>query len=250
MRQAGFFSSVLLLLVGAVSAFASDDVTQTDDVIHLAAPSISNLVEEDGTGYYQKILSRALERSGLHVKETFYPYKRALALFEQGRVDCIYSFTKVLFEKNGRDSVVASYPLGAFTYYLFARKSESVPAINELSGKIIGGVLGHDAYLSSALGDDVELRLVNGDNINLRLLELGRIDYMAAALPDMNPYLDTITYDPGQPLLSSFDRITCHRSVKNTAFIEKLSSVLSAMKESGEYRAINPELFLDFVEPL
>lgn len=217
--------------------------------IRLGAPYITSLIEEDGQGYYQRILKQALRGLPIQVYERFYPYKRALLLFERKEMDCIYSFTSVFQDKLGEDKIVYSYPLGAFAYYIFSPKGKpAVSSSQEIVGKRVGAVLGHDSYYMDKLNKDIRLSMVDEDKKNLRLLELKRIDYMIGALPDLTPHLDQLSYNPDKPLVQSFDRITCHANESNKRFLKALSQKLKPMNEQGKYEELGGYLYLKFTD--
>jgi len=231
---------VAILYILLIPCLARSDIL-------LAAPHITSLVEENGNGYYQRIMQQALGLVSHHVIEQTYPYKRALILFESKRVDCVYSFTSIAQEKFGTSAIAYSYPLGKFAYYMFSPK-DTPPVINssQLLGKRVGGAIGHDVYYRDTLTEGIELNLVDEDHRNVRLLELGRIDFMIGALPDLTPYLPRLSYSSAHPLVENFDRITCHRVAKTEAFLTELSKVLEALNHNGTYRRLAPDLYLPF----
>ncbi|MCK7547854.1 substrate-binding periplasmic protein [Marinobacter koreensis] len=216
--------------------------------VRVATPDISNLLTEQQDGVYQRLMDRAINGTSWQVTEHFYPYKRALMVFQQGQADCIYSFTDVLEKKLGQDAVVASYPLGKFVYYLFSTKGEPPPtSLDELQGREIGAVIGHEIYLDPILsGRNLKVFWSRSDAINLAMLEHGRFDTMIAALPDIRPLLGELSYAPEHPLLESFDRLTCHNTQRNRAFVKALSTSLKALKSQGVYQEIAGPLYLDF----
>ena len=236
-----FLSLVLTLVLPSVPVRAADPV-------RIATPDISNLLTKNGDGVYQRLLTQALEGLPWQVSESFYPYKRALLVFQQGDADCIYSFTDVLKRKLGKDAVVASYPLGKFAFYLFAAKGQPAPGgLDDVRGQEVGAVIGHETYLDPILsGGDLTVYWSKSDAMNLAMLKHGRFNIMIAALPDVLPLLDQLTYQPDHPLLESFDRLTCHNTKRNRAFVKDLSASLKALKSEGVYRDIAGPLYLDF----
>ena len=224
------------------------------DDIEIVAPHITGLIEEGGQGYYQQLLSMAAEpehlsadSEALKYQEQFLPYKRALMTFKKGGGDCIYSFTKVLTEEFGSEQIIFSYPFGAFAYYVFTRADQPpLASVSALSNQQVGGTLGHDAYYRRFLPDDVKLELVNDDAASVRKLQLGRVDYIIGALPDLNPYLDELSYDPTSPLVKSYDRLTCRNTVKAAQFLNTLSRRLISLKNNGVYRDIGGPLYIEF----
>lgn len=213
--------------------------------ILLAAPSITNLVEGDGNGYYQRLLSMALDADTY--EEKFFPFKRALLLFQQSKADCVYSLTDIAVEALGEDAIISSYPLGSFAYYIFSPKQKpKIESLEQLSGKRIGLVIGHESYYQERLPAEAKISMVQSDQHNMRLLELGRIDYFVGALPDLMPYEHLYNYQATQPLIQSFDRVTCHNTSNNRAFLNLLDKNLKQMKADGWYQKLGKQLYLDF----
>jgi hypothetical protein len=219
-----------------------------DSPVRLAVPGITSLLTESQDGVYQKILHRALEELEVDVHERFYPYKRAMLVFEQGEADCIYSFTQVLEQRMGEEAVIASFPLGKFTYYLFTPAGEDpVRHLSQLEGQSVGAVIGHETYLDEVLKDnDVNVIWSKSDAQNLAMLEHERFGAMIAAVPDILPYVDSLSYDPETPLLESYDRLTCHNTEANRRFLRKLSAELRRLKEAGLYRELAGDLYVEF----
>ncbi|KMQ76884.1 substrate-binding periplasmic protein [Marinobacter subterrani] len=219
-----------------------------DSPVRLAVPGITSLLTESQDGVYQKILHRALEGLEVDVRERFYPYKRAMLVFEQGEADCIYSFTQILEQRMGEDAVIASFPLGKFTYYLFTPEGEDpVRHLSQLEGQSVGAVIGHETYLDEVLeGHDVNVIWSKSDAQNLAMLEHDRFAAMIAAVPDILPYVENLSYDPEAPLLESYDRLTCHNTEANRRFLRKLSAELRRLKEVGLYRELAGDLYVEF----
>lgn len=239
------YSSALVV----IALLFSMDLFASDKSIRLAAPYITSLIEEDQSGVYQKIMAEALSHTDIPIKQFFFPYKRALTVFEESHVDCIYSFTKVLQEKLGKDKVIFSFPLGAFGYYIFTRKEyPAFTSVNQLTGLKVGAVIGHDSYYRGALNSDTKLLMVSSDEQNIKMLEHLRIDALIGALPDLTSYVHLLSYSPDHPLIKSYDRITCHNNQANRVFIEQLSSTLKTLKVDGTYRRLSGKLYVDFDE--
>jgi ABC-type amino acid transport substrate-binding protein len=215
----------------------------------IAAPSLSHLIEKDQSGIYQQIFRRATENMPYKITQTYYPYRRALLEFEHKKVDCTYSYTEILEQLLGESAVISSFPLGAFIFHAFTRKS--TPPINEfkqLNNLTIGGINGQEHYYLSTLPPDItfDLKLINTDKQGIDMLKLKRLDAYISALPDVNPYLHELSYNKELVLYKSFDRITCHNTPRNRQFIAALSSQLQQLRETGEYKRIAGDFYIDF----
>lgn len=238
---AGLLSVVVLLLSPVLA------VPSANAEIRLAAPSIAGLVDEDGNGVYQRILKRALQGVDQEVVQSFVPFSRALYLFEKSSVDCLYSFTPVLIERYGSDRILTSFPLGKFSFFLFTLKNKEPPAtIEQLQGQGVVGLLGHERYLRQILGPDVQVSWVGNEAQGVEMLKRGRVNVMIAARPDIQPHLDVLQYASYRPLLTGFDRITCHKTDKAQAFISDISRRLESLKAQGVYRELAGDRYLEF----
>ena len=246
MKRFRFVFRALLIGASILSAPAL-----ADSVIRIAVPDITSLLTENRDGVYQKILHRALDGLDVNVSEQFFPYKRAMLVFEQHGADCIYSFTEVLERRLGEDAVIASFPLGKFTYYLFTpQDADPVSSLSELEGESVGAVIGHETYLDRVLeGHAVNVIWSKSDAQNLGMLEHQRFGAMIAAVPDIRPFLDKLSYDPQTQLLESYDRLTCHNTEANRQFLSHLSAEMKRLKQAGVYEQLAGTLYVEFEDP-
>ncbi|MCR8913300.1 substrate-binding periplasmic protein [Marinobacter panjinensis] len=217
------------------------------EAIRVAVPPLANLLERDNSGVYQRLVGRALEPLDYSVEQVFYPYRRSFKAFEQGRVDCIFSLGAILKKRLGAERIVQSYPLGKFVFYVFMPSGEApIESVDELNDRVVGGIIGHEVYLRPVLGENHGLEQVRSEKQAIRMLELGRIDAFIAAMPDIRPFLDRLSYSPEHPLLQNFDRLNCHNTERNRDFIRDLSAELKKLKEAGGYREEAGDLYMPF----
>jgi hypothetical protein len=223
--------------------------THQNTTIKIAAPHITNLIEENGSGIYQRVMNEALEENPFEVKQIFSPYKRALILFERKDTDCIYSLTQVMKDKFGENSINYSFPLGAFAYFMFTPQNQpTLTDPSQLESLQVGAVYGHDTYYKHRLSEHTNLIMVSDDLQNVKKLSLNRLDVMIGALPDLLPYITRFNFSADHPLVESFDRITCHKNEKTELFLDALSSSLKKLKLNGSYEKIAGPLYFDFSE--
>lgn len=237
----GFLLSILCVLCATVGASERDR-------IRLAVPGFSHLTTEAGDGIYQRILARAVEKLDVELHASFYPIRRALLVFEQREADCIYSSTEALEQNFGKDELIFSYPLGKFSFFLFTLKNNPpIASVSALSNKQVGVVSGQEHFLRPFL-ENHQLDVVwsRNDALNVSMLEYGRFEAIIGAIPDIRPYLDKLSYSPDHPLLESFDRLTCHNTERNQAFLTQLSRELKKLKRDGVYQDIAGPLYVGF----
>ena len=212
----------------------------------VAVPPLTSLLEEDGSGVYQQLLDRALDPTDVELEQRFYPYRRALRVFEERDADCLLSLTDVLLSRFDKDELVYSFPLGKFVFHIFTPADEPpIDSVAALEGLSVGGIMGHEVYLQPLLGD-IEVDQVRSEAQAVQMLELGRLDAVVAALPDIKPFLHRLNYAVESPLLESYDRLNCHATESNQAFVEALSDKLKQLKTEGAYREEAGPLYVPF----
>ena len=218
--------------------------------LSVAVPRIQHLLTVDNSGVYQQLMALALENSGIALDQSFLPYRRALREFEQGKVDCIYSFTGVLQGRLGADKVIYTYPLGTFRFYLFTEPGAAImTSVSDTYGKTIGGIIGHDVYLKPFMEQGMAIDWVRTEAQLVEMLELGRLDAIVAALPDMQPFTNRLTYAADQPLVEDFDRLNCHNTEQNRTAIRTISEKLRQLHEQGRYEEVAGDYYLPFSHP-
>ncbi|WP_413231785.1 hypothetical protein [Marinobacter sp.] len=80
----------------------------------------------------------------------------------------------------------------------------------------------------------------------LEMLKRGRIDVAIGAVPDIQPYLDQLSYAPELWLYKGYDRLTCYNTPENRTFVDDLSERLKSLKVAGAYQQLSGNLYLDF----
>lgn len=216
--------------------------------VTVAVPPLAALLQEDGEGVYQRLVARALEPLDTGIQQVYYPYRRSLQAFEAEQVDCLFSLTDVLLERYEEEEIVYSFPLGRFSFHIFTPAGETpLSSVDELDDKVVGRIMGHEVYLDTVL-EDLEFEDARSDFHGVRMLRAGRLDALIAAIPDIRPYLDQLSYSPEHPVFESYDRINCHGTERNRAFIEALSDELVRLKRENYYRREAGSLYVPFCE--
>lgn len=219
--------------------------------IDIIAPGIAGLIQEDKKGVYQFILKEAGKRASLDYQEYFYPQKRALKLFFEKKYPCIYAYTDIAESKLGKDKIKASFPLGGFKQYIFTKAgAPSLTSIQQLKGKVVGGILGdgEQDWFIDFKNAEIEYQFVTLIEQNIVKLKKGRIDAMISFMPDAAKWQGQLTYQKDKPLFSAFDRMTCHNNLEGRQFINRISPVLKSMKQDGTMRGILGDLYLEYDE--
>lgn len=84
------------------------------------------------------------------------------------------------------------------------------------------------------------------DAQNVTMLEHQRFGAIIAAVPDIRPFMDKLSYDPQTPLLESYDRLTCHNTESNRLFLRNLSAEMKRLKQAGVYEQLAGNLYVEF----
>lgn len=215
-------------------------VAHADDAIAIsvAEPPIQGLVQVDGQGAYQRLVQAALSGSRYRLASEHYPFKRALSQFLERQYDCVYSQTELAEAALGPEQIVASVSLSQFGFYLLVPAGQPAPSgVTDLRGRRVVGILGQIDYYAHLL-QDLDILELPSEQQALEMLRLGRADVYIGAMPDLWPLRQQFSVDLSRPLVLLQDRLTCHRTPRNVAFVNFLSERLQALQASGERRRI------------
>lgn len=215
--------------------------------LRIAVPPIENLLEEDGSGIYQRLVSESVESLGVEIESRFYPYRRAIRAFDAHEVDCIYSLGDVLHQTYPPEELVSSFPLGKFSFHAFtAANKPAIASVKELASLRLVAIMGHELYIESVLQGSTITDMVMSEHQAVNMLNQGRVDVVIAALPDIQPYVSQLTYSPGFSLFTGYDRLNCHNTEDNQNFIRDLSQQLMKLKSERGYERLGGEFFVPF----
>jgi hypothetical protein len=211
---------------------------QTDS-IRLVFPQIDGLIEEDGSGSYQKLLALAASRAGVSYTVEVFPKARALSLFLAKKYDGIFTYTQTARDRFGKAEIIASYPIGVYRGFAFRRQGDPVVTdFSQLKGKSVGGVVGFEGTYGAVTREGAILDLAVSDASNLSKLRLGRDFAMLGFLPDLYPELAQLSYSAGLPFFESYDRLTLFDTPGNRRFLLRLSASLESLHADGSARRV------------
>jgi len=226
------------IVLALVAFLASGRVLEAQ--VRIAMPLISGLITQDGQGLYQQILKKAADRAGLDYYAAVFPQKRALVMFEEDASwDGIFTFTATVRARYPKDTILASYPFGAYLGYVFTPKgTPALSAAADLKNLAVGGLRGFDGTWPQFTAAGIAIELVDADTQNLAKLKAGRIQAFLGFLPDLHDSLGELSYDPSKPFFQSHDRLTGRDRPAMRAFLERLDPVLRAMHRDGSIQRI------------
>lgn len=215
--------------------------------IRIAVPPIDNLLEEDGSGVYQRLVSTSVDSLAVEVQSLFYPYRRAIRAFNAQEVDCIYSLDDALHQIYQPEELVSSFPLGKFSFHAFtAPDKPAIASVDELVNLRLVAIMGHELYIESVLQGSIVTEMVMAEHQAISMLNQGRVDVVIAALPDIQPYASQLTYSPEFSLFTGYDRLNCHNTEDNRNFIRDLSQQLIKLKSERGYERLAGDFFVPF----
>ena len=208
--------------------------------VRIAMPVITGLICEDGQGLYQQILREAASRAGLVYYTMVFPQKRALLVFKKDTSwDGIFTFTDTVRAYFPGETILATYPFGAYLGYIFThRGTRALTTAEDLRNLTVGGIRGFEGTWPQFTAAGIAIELVDTDAQNLAKLKAGRIQAFLGFLPDLHDSLEELSYDPDKPFFQSYDRLNGRDTPAMREFLERLDPILRMMHKDGTIRRI------------
>ncbi len=234
---------IFVCLLSSVPAFSQETVRIA---IGDYPPAYSEYIRE--YGYKTHLLTEAFANVGITVEYTFYPWKRAYILTQQGKFDATGCWFKT--EKRGQDGMQFSDPVEDVTSNFFYLKSRTFDwtTFDDLEGLDIGVTLGftRPAELTQ-MAQEGRLIIDEAakDEFALRKLKAERIDlFLSGPIPTYvllrkiypPETVDLFTHHP-TPAISEPDYLLFSPQT-DPALIEKFNQGLKQLKESGRFDEI------------
>ncbi len=221
-----FLSSLHLIFCS--SATISDERKPRLQVV---AFHIANVIEQDGSGEYDKILRELSRETGITFELKVLPIARARALYQDGKYDCLLPLDPV-FEQQHQNHL-QSIPFYAAKLYAFTpRRRQPIRNIEGLEGLRAGGELGipYTKELIDIIGNNTATRLKD----LVQMLDKDRFDAIIAYTPDIlevfeHEGIEPLSYDPTFPLAVYEDSLTCRPTDLNIVLMKKINAALEAM---------------------
>lgn len=216
--------------------------------VTLYAPKLLGLINQEGTGKYQLLVSEAFSRMDTPKAEEIMPTNRAIQEFIKNPESCIYTMAGSISRKLGEDAIVTSYPIGAGAHHIFTLNSDSlITEMKQLQGKLVLGVLGDDSQAENnfLVSHSVRLLTVASADIAINMLRKRRADALLGILPDFAAQKD-LHYSENIRFNEFHDVITCHNNANGQKIIAQVSPVLKKMHQNGEYKSFLEEFYYDF----
>tara|TARA_R110000868_G_scaffold117600_12_gene312410 strand:- start:26111 stop:26755 length:645 start_codon:yes stop_codon:yes gene_type:complete len=185
-----------------------------------------------------EVLNSAFTLAGIEVKTTYFPWKRALILAQNGKYDglCSCSYTK-----DRENDFYYSDEIGRNSIGLYTVTKEVITSLSTLNGKRIGVVRGYN--LEEEL-KEYNLSIVTGANdINLlKMLKAKRIDAVysyktvIAELSKTNRFIKDLNYQEiySAPYFTCFSK----KAKDNKELLDIFNKNLKVIKANGSYEKI------------
>ncbi|CTQ52018.1 Bacterial extracellular solute-binding proteins, family 3 [Roseibium album] len=240
MNTRSFLFIVASLSLGAMTPNTS--LANTDcRRLNVAAAEIPYFVESEDKGVFVNLIRTAARRAGLELTIKVYPKKRALKLFQHGRVNALLPHSSA-----GTDlPSYKSTPILIKRDFVFVRRGTPIPkTISELEGLQIG--LTKQYAYSNLLTSNKNIefsRAPHSDLANIKMLSFGRLDGSIIeersglkAISDAG--VGNIVYDRQHPINEFlvwvlFSKDKCGKQLSN-----KMNSEFSAMKSDGKWEEV------------
>ena len=183
MKKATFF--IILFTLLAFKSFANDTSLKT---YTLSYGTVEGFIESEDSGVGVELLNEIIKRlnqRGFKIKKEFLPFKRALKMFIDNKIDISFpiinsgSFIKAGYDKWGFKKMPAHsiplYTAGGFVIYS-NNKQQKYDSIKSLEGKKVG--VNRGAYIPSYLkvSKKIYIEEVNSGEQNFLKLSKNRID--------------------------------------------------------------------------
>lgn len=175
-----------------------------------------------------------------------YPWKRALAILENGHADALFSAN---FTKDRK--TFARYPdevLFDSPWVIWTRGAQDIKSLDDLRGKSVGVVIGYSytPEFWEFIETYCKVEKVSTDKINFKKLAIGRLDATVAeygnatyltrklGLRGITPHRDIVIKNDGLYIMFNKDRI-------DADFVQRFSDELRDYKKTEAYKAVRRE---------
>ena len=210
--------------------------------MHIMATDWGLTLKSDGTGFYNDLARLVLPKNLGQIDYEILPYKRAKRAFLARSADCLYPSSFEYLVNTGTitqpKDFIHSHNVLAAQSHIFAPPGTQPPARTEdIQGQTIAYALG-SGVPSSLKSVGSKFVAVSDEVGKARMLLEGRIDLLAAVLPDAKFVFDSLgtdlpPYTPQFTITSTEIGLICYRSESNEAFIKRLNSHLAELIRGG-----------------
>jgi len=226
---------------------------------HIFATDWGLTLKADGTGFYNDLAQLLFAPEIGAVDYEILPYRRAKRHFFEEAGACFYPSSIEYLSTTG-DMIAApdfieSGSMLRNRIHLFAAPGKPAPRTKEdVNGKRVAYAMG--SKIPYALPDTTALFIAVADEVDkAEMLLTGRVDILAAAMPDVKFVFDSLgaemtPYDPDFVIAGSGIGVVCHNTPENAFFLTQLNRRKAMLVRSGklsvflEDRGLSPADYL------
>jgi hypothetical protein len=209
---------------------------------HIYAPGWGLTLQTDGTGFYNDLARLLFDRAVGDSRYEILPYRRTVRAFLNNRESCLfpisYDFLIGGGQMTSRVGFIESAPVVRSPVHLFAAPGAPAPRGKAaVTGKSVAYAAG-SAVPAFFDGFEAHFAAVDDEVDKARMLLAGRVDLLAAALPDAEFVFRSLgaelpPYDPAFAIERSALYLACHDTAANRAFTARLNARLASLRQAG-----------------
>ena len=250
---------LLIFFVALSPAFAGN---RPLNIICDRWPPYQTVINNQVEGFSTAIVKMVFQRMQVGIDKIHaYPWRRAIAMIEAGKVDALYSanFTR---ERAG----FARYPdepLVTTPWVMWVREGSGLRfrSMDDLEGKRIGLVNGYSytRELWDYVNKHRNVEIVPNDELNFKKLHAGRVDYIVADLRNGAYIVKHFGFDNLVPLMEQPIKfvglyIIFNKKTVPQSFVVRFSEELKALKKEAVFVEMHEKYFgekpLDFPQEM
>lgn len=248
----------LLLAAAFFAAPFAAPATRADDPIthrtHIFATDWGLTLKADGTGFYNDLAQLLFAPEIGAVDYEILPYRRAKRHFFEEAGACLYPSSLEYLTATGdmHDSTgfTDSSSMLINRIHLFVAFGKPAPTDKAaVNGKRVAYAMG--SKIPHAFPDTTALFIAVADEVDkAQMLLSGRVDMIAAALPDVKFVFDSLgaeiaPYDPDFIIAGSGIGVVCHDTPETALFLTALERRMEQLKRTGRLQKFLSDQGLD-----
>ncbi|NVJ97164.1 MAG: ABC transporter substrate-binding protein [Alphaproteobacteria bacterium] len=233
----------VLAILSAFSLYTAFASAEDDAVTTVLASEWGITLKSDGSGFYNELARLVLAEDVGRTDYRIVPYRRSNTQFLKATDTCRYpdSIETLVADghvKNG-EAFIESIPFINVHVHLFSTPGSIPPrTAADIEESTIAYPMGARTHLKIP-AKGAKFVPVSDELAKAKMLLSGRVQFIAAALPDLKFVLAAI----GHPMLPYHEPyivenlplgIVCHQTAENNAFIDRVNRRIKTLHEGGD----------------
>ena len=200
-------------------------------------------LEQDGTGFYNELARLVFGGLEEIVDYEIQPYRRTNASFIRNQDSCKYPDSLKSLQEGGLLNDPAAFleskALVNAHMHIFSPPGHAAPSSRaDLAGHSVAFPMGALTPMYLAGEGGINFIAVSDELAKAKMLITGRVDFLAASLPDLKFVLEKL----GHPMLPYNEffiveelplAVVCHRNAATEAFVARLNEHLETLRKNG-----------------